>query len=243
MTEGTVCRPRSLTLSQQSQCKYIQLKSYLFAPSSICVYCNGTNHSLPAPIVPICVQSHTCTQLALFIQISILLQLWQHPSFYDFLPAPNLSVFSQKEVWVCGCVCLKQRGASGLCLLDIGGPCAPTMLWDKDCCLCSHKSSLSPSLPCCVSSPLSSSFSHTLHCRIVNGVRVCGGVQADGFPLYLWPLAAIWVAHKGMPHSLLLNLCCNLIEVKCSLKSNHWCLEYCLSRDTTWYEIPTISKP
>lgn len=41
------------------------------------------------------------------------------------------------------CVHAKHRGASGLCLLDIGGPCTPMMVWHKDCCLSSHKSSLS----------------------------------------------------------------------------------------------------
>lgn len=39
------------------------------------------------------------------------------------------------------CVPAKHRGASGLCLLDIGGPCTPMMVWHKDCCLSSHKSS------------------------------------------------------------------------------------------------------
>lgn len=37
------------------------LKSHLFAPPAICVYCNGTSYSLPASIVHVCVDA--CTHL------------------------------------------------------------------------------------------------------------------------------------------------------------------------------------
>lgn len=84
------------------------------------------------------------------------------------------------------------EGASGLCLPDIGGPCTPMMLLDKDCCLCSHKSSLSLSFTLSLLSVLPL-FSHP-PCWVVNGVRVRAGVSADTSPCP-WPLASIQAAH------------------------------------------------
>lgn len=69
---------------------------------------------------------------------SILFQHWQLPTIIFLF----LCLLSRKSgEYACVCVHAKHRGASGLCLLDIGGPCTPMMVWHKDCCLSSHKSS------------------------------------------------------------------------------------------------------
>lgn len=106
----------------------------------------------------------------------------------------SLCVCMCASVCVCVCVCVTHRGASGLCLLDIGGPCTPMMLWDKDCCLCSHKSTLSLYFTLSLLSILPL-FSHS-PCWVVNGVRVRAGVRADTSPCP-WPLASIQAAHDS----------------------------------------------
>ena len=111
-------------------------------------------------------------------------------------PEGSLWVCVCARVCVCVCVCVcvwvKHRGASGLCLLDIGGPCTPMKLWDKDCCLCGHKSSLSLAFTLSLLSVLPL-FSHS-PCWPLNGVRVRAGVRADTSPCP-WPLAPIQTAH------------------------------------------------
>lgn len=45
-------------LQQQTElCKYVQLNRNSSPTLAICVYCNGTNHSLSAPIVAVCVNA------------------------------------------------------------------------------------------------------------------------------------------------------------------------------------------
>lgn len=125
---------------------------FVFAPAAICVYCNGTNHSLSAPIVSLCVRLHAdCVMMhmytvALFVHISILFQHWQLPHYHFPCFCP------QKEVWMCP----KLRGASALCLLDTGGPCAPPQCYRTKTVVSPPQKQplfLLPSLPHCVPHP------------------------------------------------------------------------------------------
>lgn len=170
----------------------VQLKSHPFVcvplspppqPPAICVYCNGTNHSLPARCVCVCVcwLVMALTHVALFVH-----------RLDCFLALPVQTAPHYHSLW-CVCVCVRRRGTSGLCLLDIGGPCTPMVALDKDCCLRSHKSSLSLSLSNFVSPRRPPPFL-TRSRRLVNGVRVRARVRADTSQC-LWPLASIQSAH------------------------------------------------
>lgn len=97
---------------------------------------------------------------------------------------------------------LVHRGASGFCLPDIGGPCNPTMLGDKDCCLRSHKSSL---FLFHFVSPLCPPPFLTLPMLLGEWSQgAIAGVRADT-SLCPWPLASSQTTHYGEWTSLIME--------------------------------------
>lgn len=185
--------------TNKEPCKCFQFKKlFLFAPAAICVYCNGTNHSLSAPIVCACVclpacslcdgtRVHSCIVCSDFHP----LQHWQlHPPLS--FPPISVRLLRRKSECVCVCVSSKEVPLVFVCLTLVA-LVPPTMLQDKDCCLPGHKSSFS----CILSLPFSASVSHPCPPAFLTLVML-GGEWSPGvrWGVIAVPLASVEAAHK-----------------------------------------------